>query len=180
MTRAAFAFLALLTAAASYALPPVGAIMVAAILVYLWGLHNRLAPLKQAVLQARSNIDTELTRRRDLFDRLFAVVAANVNAETTLMRDVSRIRSEGRQAGDGEIARGMSMLNAVAEANPEVRFSENYIALQHEIAATESAIQQARETYNEAVRAYNTVITMFPNNVMALPLPFRVEHYYTP
>ena len=74
----------------------------------------------------------------------------------------------------------MSMLNAVAEANPEVRFSDNYIALQREIAATESAIQQARETYNEAVRAYNTVIAVFPNNVMVVPLPFGLESYYAP
>lgn len=180
MTYAAFIFVILLTIIASVVFPPVGAVIVAIVLSYLWILHNKLAPLKQAVLQARSNVETEQTRKRDLFDRLFAVVAASVNAETTLMRDVSRIRSSGRQAGDGEIARGMSMLNAVAEANPEVRFSDSYISLQREISATESTIQRARETCNEAVRAYNTVITMFPNNVMALPLPFRVEHYYTP
>lgn len=164
----------------SVALPPLGAILAAVFVASLWSLYNKLTALKQMVLQQHSNIDTELTRRRDLFERLFAVVAASANAETSLLRDVAQMRSGIRQAGDGDIGRGMSMLTAVAEANPDIKFNQNYISLQEQIAVTENAIQQARETYNRAVNEYNTVITMFPNNVMAVPLPFRVEHYYTP
>lgn len=180
MRQAAFLLLALAIAALSVVLPPLGAILAAFFVVSLWTLYNRLATLKQAVLHLRSNIDTELTRRNDLFERLFAVVAASTNAETTLLRDVAQLRSGMRQAQEREIGRGMSMLTAVAEANPDVRFSQNYITLQEQIAATEAAIQQAREAYNSAVNEFNTVITVFPNNIMAVPLSFRVETYYSP
>lgn len=48
----------------SVALPPLGAILAAVFVASMWSLFNKLAALKQTVLQQRSNIDTELTRCR--------------------------------------------------------------------------------------------------------------------
>jgi LemA protein len=173
-----FLFLVLGIIGVSVALPPLGAILAAVFAASLWSLYNKLAALKQMVLQQRSNIDTELTRRRDLFERLYAVVTASVSAETTVLRDVAQVRAGISHAGNQDISRGVSMLTAVAEATPDVRFNQNYLSLQEQIAATEAAIQQAREACNRAVNDYNIVITTFPNNIVAVPLPFRMEEYY--
>ena len=52
---------------------------------------------------------------------------------------------------------------AVAESYPQLRASENFRALQDELAGTENRLAVARMRYNEAVQEYNTIIKRIPN-----------------
>lgn len=53
----------------------------------------------------------------------------------------------------------------MAENYPQLRASENFRALQDELAGTENRIAVARMRYNEAVQDYNTTARRFPTVV---------------
>jgi LemA protein len=174
-----FALLVLAVALLSYAMLWSGVFLGIGSIIYLLAVYNRLAILRHHVLERTSNIETEIARKLDLFERIYDIVAKSMTAETGIIREVANIRSGHHRNSEAEIDRGMRLLNAVAESNPEIRFSENYMELQQEVAATETAVQESRERLNEAVRIYNTFLSVFPNNVMASVLPFREVNYYT-
>lgn len=64
----------------------------------------------------------------------------------------------------------MQALRAVQvqlEAYPELQAAANMRQLAEEIASTENRIAFARQAYNDAVMEYNTLIQMFPHNLIA-------------
>ena len=61
----------------------------------------------------------------------------------------------------------LGRLLAISESYPELKASEQFIALQDELAGTENRIAVARQYYNEKVKAYNTAIQTFPNSIIA-------------
>ena len=61
----------------------------------------------------------------------------------------------------------LGRLLAISESYPELKASEQFIALQDELAGTENRIAVARQYYNEKVKAYNTAIQTFPNSMIA-------------
>ena len=71
--------------------------------------------------------------------------------------------SPGEQAKDEkELVESMRRLLAVAEAYPDLKASDHYLALQQELANTEDRIQAARRFYNGNVRDLNTRVEVFP------------------
>ena len=61
----------------------------------------------------------------------------------------------------------MSRLLAVAENYPDLKASQNFLALQEELTGTESRIAYARQFYNDTVQALNTLIHSFPSRIVA-------------
>jgi LemA protein len=55
----------------------------------------------------------------------------------------------------------------VSENYPELKSSDQFLALQSQIEGTENRIAVARRDYNESVRAYNTLIRTFPTAIGA-------------
>ncbi len=66
----------------------------------------------------------------------------------------------------------------MAEAYPELKASESFLALQTELADTEDKIEMARRFYNGAVRELNTSIESFPGALIAGPFGFRQRAYF--
>jgi LemA protein len=56
---------------------------------------------------------------------------------------------------------------AIAEAYPDLKANQNFLALQNELSDTENKIQAARRFYNANVRDLNTKIQSFPSNILA-------------
>ena len=56
---------------------------------------------------------------------------------------------------------------AVAEAYPELKANQNFLALQEELSSTENKIAFSRQAYNDQVMMYNTKIQMVPSNMVA-------------
>ena len=76
------------------------------------------------------------------------------------------------------LGRGVAQLMAVAERYPELRASEQFLALQRELADTEDRIQVARRIYNANVRAYDTLVQTFPSLVIARLFGFTARPYF--
>jgi LemA protein len=67
---------------------------------------------------------------------------------------------------------------AVAENYPQLRASDNFLALQQELAITEDRIQAARRFYNANVQAYNRRVGSVPSNLVAAVCGFTPAEFF--
>jgi LemA protein len=158
------------------------------VLLLLYGilLFNRLVRHRNRVENAWSGIDVQLRRRYDLIPNLVETVKGYAAHERQLFREVTEARTRAIQAGtvrdqaqaETDITRSLGRLMAVAEAYPQLRANENFLALQEELTATESKIAFARQFYNDQVMRYNTLIEQFPSLFVARLGDFRARDFF--
>ncbi|MBP6997235.1 MAG: LemA family protein [Phycicoccus sp.] len=149
-----------------------------AVVIGLWGvgIYNGLVKLRNLVQEAWRQIDVELTRRHDLIGNLVETVKGYAAHERGTLEDVIRARSAamvpnqtpGQQAtSENLLSQALGRLIAVAEAYPDLKANQNFMALQNELTSTEDRIAAARRYYNANVRELNTKTETFPNNLVA-------------
>ncbi len=160
--------------------------VVALIVIFLIATYNRLVRLRNRVEAAWSQIDVQLRRRHDLIPNLVETVKGYAAHERETLEAVTRARQQA-VAADGvqEQAQAENMLTAtlrqlfaVAEAYPELRANENFLALQEELTGTESRIAFSRQFYNEQVLAYDNALETFPSNIVAGAFTFQPKEYF--
>ncbi|MEZ5475233.1 MAG: LemA family protein [Steroidobacteraceae bacterium] len=148
--------------------------------------YNRLVRDRNRVAQSWSDVDVQLRRRHDLVPRLVEVVKGYAGYERALLESVTQLRSLGTTLRspseltpvESQLAGGLQQLIAIAEAYPDLKASQNFLALQSELAGTENQIQFARRYYNGAVNLYNTQIERFPNLLIARSFAFRPADFF--
>jgi LemA protein len=146
-------------------------------LVGLWAVlaNNSFVLARNKVDEAWSGIDVQLKRRHDLVPNLVETVKGYAEHESATLVAVTQARTGAmtaftgptRSAAEAQLTGALEGLRVVAEDYPELRASGNYRALQERLSELEDQIQAARRIYNANVRAYNTVIEVFPNSLVA-------------
>ncbi|MBX3024876.1 LemA family protein [bacterium] len=143
---------------------------------------NRLVRRRNLVREAWSGIDVQLTRRHDLVPALVEMVRGHAQFERGVLEDVTRLRgtraSRALQDGENALTSQMRGLLAVAEAYPQLRAGESFLALQQRLSEVENQLQMARRYYNGTVRDYNTAVESFPSNLMARACGFPLEEFF--
>jgi len=145
------------------------------LLLYGILVFNRLVRHRNRVENAWSGIDVQLRRRYDLIPNLIETVKGYATHERELFEQVTKARTRAIEAGtvgdqaqaETEITRSLGRLLAVAEAYPQLRANENFLALQEELTSTESKIAFSRQFYNDQVMRFNTLIEQFPSLIVA-------------
>lgn len=143
-----------------------------------FGVNNRTVSLEEQVYKANSDIQIQEKRRTDLILNLVDCVKEYDKHEA----EVIRAAVEARVADQTEVGNVNTMLQAVAEAYPELKSNENYKELMNELAITENMIAEYRTTYNSQIRAYNKYVRKFPHkqilSVMGYePIEFNYLEY---
>jgi LemA protein len=168
----------------------VAAIVLAALAVllvlFLVVTYNRLVRLRNETETGWANIDVQLRRRSDLVPNLVETVKGYAAHERETLETVTEARAAAqRAAGPGEAALADSRLGpalgrllAVAEAYPQLRASENFLALQQELADIEDKLAAARRYYNATVYRFNTLLQSFPTLVVARAFRFREREFF--
>jgi LemA protein len=148
---------------------------------------NRFVAQKQAINDAWANIDTELRRRYDLIPNLVETVKGYATHEREVFEEVTRARAMAaaatgspaeQAAAEGPLVAALRQLFAVAENYPQLKASENFLALQQELATTEDRLQTARRFYNSNVRDYNKRVQSFPSSIIANWRGFKGADYF--
>lgn len=150
------------------------------------GKYNKLVDLDEGVAAGWAQVETVLQRRYDLIPNLVNTVKGYAAHEKDVFTEVTRLRSQWGAAKtiDAKAAAASGMesvigrLLLVAERYPELKANQNFLALQTELAGTENRISVERHRYNEAVRAYNSGVRRFPNNIIAGMFNFAGKHNY--
>jgi LemA protein len=137
--------------------------------------YNRLITLRNRVENGWSQIDVQLRRRYDLIPNLIETVKGYAAHEREVFEHVTEARTramgatgvEDQANAENAVTAGLGRLIAVAEAYPDLKANQNFLALQEELIGTESKIAYARQFYNDQVALLNTLIQKFPANVIA-------------
>jgi LemA protein len=156
------------------------------VVLYFIAIYNRLVGMRQGVRNAWAQIDVQLKRRADLIPNIVETVKGYAAHERGVFEEVTKARSAWASAktvqehaqADNMITAALKSLFAVAEAYPDLKANQNFLALQQELSNTEGQIATARSVYNIAVQTYNTQIQVFPASVVASTTGFRGEPYF--
>ncbi len=148
--------------------------------------YNRLVGLDEKVSTSWAQVENVLQRRYDLIPNLVNTVKGYAAHEREIFEEVTRLRSRwndaatpgAKLAAAGKLETAIGRLLLVAENYPDLKASQNFLALQDELAGTENRIAVERRRYNEAVRAYNTAVRRFPTNIFAALLGFERQKAY--
>jgi LemA protein len=76
------------------------------------------------------------------------------------------------------LSQTLRSLFAVAEAYPNLKANQNFLALQEELATTENKIGFSRQYYNDTAKQYKNRIEVFPSNMVAGMFGFKAEPFF--
>jgi LemA protein len=160
------------------------------LILWIVGIYNGLIRLRNRVKNAWSQIDVQLKRRFDLIPNLMETVKGYMKHERETMEAVTQARAAVQQAAganagaaargqaEGALGAALGRLFAVAEAYPDLKANQNFLALQEELTSTENKISFSRQYYNDSVLQYNNKTQMFPSNTVAGMFGFRQGEFF--
>lgn len=166
----------------------IGGIALIAIVVIVWffATYNSLIGAEQNVNEKWSQVESQYQRRADLIPNLVETVKGYATHERTVFEEVTKARSQWASAkttddkmkAANNMESAISRLLLVAENYPQLKASDNFIALQSQLEGTENRIAVARMDYNNAVRTYNTKIKTVPTSFVASYYSFQLKTYF--
>jgi LemA protein len=154
---------------------------------------NNIPTYDEAVKAAWSQVLNQYQRRADLVPNLVNTVKGFAAQEKEVLvavvearSKVSRMQLPARllsdkaafakfQANQGALTAALSRLMMVAERYPELKSSQNFLALQSQLEGTENRIGVARRDYILAVKSYNTELRTIPGRWWAALLYPEME-----
>lgn len=156
---------------------------------WFFGTRNSLISLKEDVEMQQSQVETTLQRRSDLIPNLVETVKGYATHEEEVFTEIANARSElagSIKSGDinsineanNALDSALGRLLAISENYPDLEASEQFTALQDELAGSENRIAVARQYYNEKVQTYNTTVQRFPTSIIASINGFYPMQYF--
>ena len=155
--------------------------------LYLVNLYNGLVRGRNEVKSAWSSIDVTLKRRYDLIPNLIETVKGYAGHERQTLEAVVNARQqavsfagsvEERARVENTLTQSLRSLFALAEAYPDLKANQNFLALQEELSATENKIGFARQYYNDMAKQYKNRVETFPANIVAGMFNFQTEPFF--
>jgi len=148
--------------------------------------YNGLVRLRNSIDNAWSQIDVQLKRRHDLIPNLIETVKGYAAHESGTFEKVVAARNAAVNAqGPQQAAQAENVLTgalrsifALAEAYPDLKANQNFLALQEELTSTEDRISYARQFYNDRVLRYDNKLETFPSNTIAGMFNFKPREYF--
>jgi LemA protein len=162
-------------------------VLVVVAVVVMVGMYNGLVQTRNQVSNAWAQIDVQLKRRYDLIPNLVETVKGYAAHERETLEAVTRARQQAISTSTGVAAQAQAenvltstlrSLFAVAEAYPDLKANQNFLALQEELSSTENKIGFARQFYNDAVLKLNNKVEMFPSNLIAGMFKFTKAEFF--
>jgi LemA protein len=160
---------------------------IVAVAAWAVGLYNGLVRLRNQVKNAWSQIDVQLKRRYDLIPNLVETVKGYASHERETFESVTKARQQAinvsgsvaeQAKAENFLSQTLRSLFAVAEAYPDLKANQNFLALQEELTSTENKISFARQYYNDAALNLNNKVEMFPSNIVASMFNFAKAEFF--
>jgi LemA protein len=141
--------------------------------------YDELAKAKWA------DVLNQYQRRADLIPNLVETVKGFAAHEKQVLEAVVKARAQATgiqlppevltdpeafkrfQDVQSQLTSALSRLIAIAESYPDLKSSQNFLALQAQLEGTENRIAVARRDYIDAVRLYNTELRTYPGIIWA-------------
>ena len=146
---------------------------------------NTIPTNEERAKAAWSEVLNQYQRRADLLPNLVETVKGYASHEREVLEAVVEARAKATstqlppdllqnpeafkmfQENQAALSGALSRLLAVVENYPDLKASQNFLALQAQLEGTENRIAVARRDYIEAVRLYNTSLRTLPSMIWA-------------
>jgi len=143
---------------------------------------NKIPAQDEQVKAAWSQVLNEYQRRSDLIPNLVQTVKGYAAQEKSVLVGVTEARAKATQMSvslpsdvtsnpeafhkfeetQAQLGSAIGRLLAVSERYPDLKSTENFMALQSQLEGTENRIAVARRDYIQQVQAYNTILRTIP------------------
>jgi LemA protein len=163
-------------------------LLVLVLVLAVWAvvIYNRLVKLMMLADNAWSDVDVQLKRRHDLVPNLVETVKGYAAHERNTLEAVIQARNaalaapnpEQRIEAENMLTNALRQIFALAEAYPDLKANQNFLALQQELSSIEQDIANARRYYNAVVRDYNTRLASIPDGLIAALVGFRPRTFF--
>lgn len=135
--------------------------------------RNTAIGMEEQIASAESQINIQEKRRADLIPSLVECVKEYDKHEYELLIAIVN----GRTDSNDNSVDIKAKIKMVAEAYPELKSNDNYKQLMTELALTENAIANYRNSYNERVEAYNKHVRRFPQTLFFCIVKYEPKSY---
>ncbi|MBI4711054.1 MAG: LemA family protein [Candidatus Omnitrophica bacterium] len=160
------------------------------------GVYNNLVTKEEGVTSAWAQVENVYQRRLDLVPNLVATVKGYAAHEKETLQNVVEARSKASkvtlapemlsspdalakfQEAQTQLTSALSRLLVVVERYPDLKASQNFLALQTQLEGTENRITVERKRFNEAAQDFNAFRRRFPNVVVAGFMGFKSKAYF--
>ncbi len=160
------------------------------------GINNQLVGQEQVVNEKWAQVQNVYQRRADLVPNLVETVKGFAAQERTVLEEVTKARASVAgikatpelvndpeafkkfQQAQQELGGALGRLLVTVERYPELKSNQNFLALQSQLEGTENRIAVERMRYNEAVRDYNTRVSLFPGSLVAAFRGFKPKAFF--
>lgn len=149
--------------------------LIVLILIYIFTTYNSLIKSNNLVKEAFSTMDVYLKKRWDLIPNLVEVVKGYAMHEKETIEKITFLRTNAYDSMsmdkkisiNEQLTQGLSKIMAIAENYPDLKASQNFLELSHDLTKVEDEIANSRKYYNGTVRIFNNKTQMFPSNIIA-------------
>lgn len=146
--------------------------------------YNTMVTRQEKVEAQWGNVENVYQRRADLIPNLVQTIKGSANFEKETLTAVMEARAKATsvtvdpanmtedsfkqfQEAQGQVGSALSRLLVTVERYPELKTTEQFLALQSQLEGTENRIAVERRKFNEVAQSYNQYIRRFPNNIFA-------------
>ena len=171
------------------------AVVAVALFGWVKNSYNSMVVEDENVQSAWSQVENVYQRRADLIPNLVATVKGYAAHESQTLEDVIAARSKATQitvdpenlteeslarfnAAQGDLSNALGRLLMLTENYPDLKANQQFSDLQTQLEGTENRITTERMKFNEAAKAYNTLIRKFPDNIIASMFGFEKKGYF--
>lgn len=153
-----------------------------------YGMYASLIRKRNAVQEAYSGIDVQLTKRHDLIPNIIATAKKFMTHEKELLEEITELRSSAMKVAHGkdireavktenELSSKLGALMVNVENYPQLKSDSTMVNVQEAFEDVEEHIAAARRFYNSSVRLLNDSAQVWPMSMIASmvgikPYPF--------
>lgn len=174
-------------------------VVVVAVLLggFIWvkNVYNQMVVSDEYVQSTWAQVENVYQRRADLIPNLVATVKGYAAHESETLESVVAARAKATQVtvdpaelspeaiarfneAQGALSTALGRLLLIQENYPELKANQNFLDLQAQLEGTENRIATERMKFNDAVKAFNTGIRRFPDNIVASVFGFDKKGYF--
>ena len=158
------------------------AILMIILIIYCLVIYNYQINLLNKYERSKSTMDVYLQQRFDLIPNLVSVVKGYTQYENEILEKIILLREKYNENKNlktaKEIEQQYEQILIRVENYPNLKADMIFKELSKNLVVLENQIQAARRAYNYDTMKYNSLIQIFPNNIISKMLKWREKELF--
>ncbi|MDR0291852.1 MAG: LemA family protein [Elusimicrobium sp.] len=137
--------------------------------------YFKISRADKTIYSAHSALNVQLSFRREIVKNLSSLVSGLAQDSGEIISALMKIavepdtdfKIETRAEQENKLSSGLTDLFKLSDGKDALKNNENFISHKKSVLKCEEKIKQAAAFYNNSVRDYNTMISIFPAGIVA-------------